>query len=128
MQIRFGAIVLALPFLDMLLLLPLSHVWGKALWLWLLFASCYGIYLLRQRPQDWRSMLQQPTGKGLYYHGGRWVAGGLLLWPGLLSDLIALGILWWVRAKPSAHHTPRASHDPSTSSTLIEGECRRVDD
>lgn len=125
MQIRLAAIVLALPILDMLLLLPLSHWWGLGLWLWLLLASSVGFYLLRQKSSTWQQLLQHPqTWRTLYYQGGRWLAGILLLWPGLLSDLLALGLLWWTRHQARTN----TSQHPTRASSFIEGEYRRVDE
>lgn len=107
-----------------------------ALWtlVWLLGAAMAGVTVMRTAGAEFLPRLVQATTRGedpfamLLASGRRFLAGVLLILPGLGSDLVALVLLLWptppVRAaRPAAG--PGAAR--GADDDVIEGEFRRED-
>ncbi len=90
-------ILLLLPVADALLLVPAARVFGPWLWAWLALMAAFGALVLRQARD---SVLRQHTGRAGWFtlqalldNQRTVLAGFLLIWPGLVSDLIAFLLL-----------------------------------
>lgn len=98
-------ILLLLPLGDALVLLPLGRLIGLWLWAWIAGGALFGILLLRSARDSARRQgaAGRTSGAGLeaLLDNRRTVLAGLLLiWPGLLSDLAAITLL--VTAPPAS--------------------------
>lgn len=89
--------LLLLMTLDAALLLPFSAALGSWLWGWLAAMALMGLMLLRHARD---SMQRQGQGRSpaaglqaLLDNQRTVMAGLLLIWPGLLSDLLAIALL-----------------------------------
>lgn len=98
---------------------------GRTL-LWLVCAVLLGLTVIHREGQAFLPRLHQAMNAGgapfatLWHSGRRLMAGGLFIFPGLISDLIAVLLLLW--PAPPAPPTPRPRDDG-----VIEGEFRRED-
>lgn len=133
-----GIIALALPLLE---LVGIYQVWGIIGW-WTLvalaLAALAGIWLMALErltfmPRMLAAMANGGAPFGILTGSGlRFVAAGLLIFPGFFSDAVALFMLLAsllagrrgsaARGPGGPAHGPRAANDD-----VIEGECRRVD-
>lgn len=138
-----GIIALALPVLE---LVGIYHIWQMAGWwtlVWLVLAVIAGIQLMAlerlaflPRMMVSLSSGQMPfailTGSGL-----RFVAAGLLIFHGALSDAVALMLLLVSLFFRGPKPVPRGAADPEATAPgyrtraanddIIEGEFRRED-
>lgn len=135
-----GIIALALPALE---LVAIYQIWGLiGAWTlaWLALAALAGFWLIALErlaflPRIVASLSGGASPWGIITGSGlRFVAAGLLIFPGPLSDAVALLLLLAslltggvqpTRAPPgmgSPRHGPRAANDE-----IIEGEYKRVD-
>ncbi|MGB8856331.1 MAG: FxsA family protein [Burkholderiales bacterium] len=123
MRFLFLILVLAFPALEIYTLLQLArelHWWVMA---WLIFAALAGVALIKETRfvmlGRFTSALQEgrfPLGE-LIHSARSFVAGALLIFPGIVSDLIALTIL----LMPNRQLAPvKAAHGD-----VIEGQFRR---
>jgi UPF0716 protein FxsA len=130
---RFGWIVLVLlsfPVLEAIGIFWVANAIGGWVLLWLLLAAIAGIMLIRLERAAWGARLLFSVQSGthplaaLFASGRILLAGGLLVFPGFISDAIALVLLLipgtWSRRKP----------DPlrSANDDVLEGEFRREPD
>ena len=130
---RFGWIVLILlsfPVLEAVGIFWAASAVGGWMLLWLLLAAIAGILLIRLERGAWGARLLFSVQSGtnplaaLFASGRILLAGGLLVFPGFVSDAIALVLLLipgtWSRHKP----------DPlrSANDDVLEGEFRREPD
>lgn len=117
-----SAFLLAFPALEFYLLWKLSAVLGVWLLVWLVASAVAGWFLLRRVPETFaaallHSALQGGSPlRGLLTGGATLLAGLLLIFPGVVSDALALTLL--LAAPPP--RTPPADG-------VIEGEFRRED-
>ena len=130
---RFGWIVLLLlsfPVLEAIGIFWAASVIGGWVLLWLLLAAIAGVMLIRVERVAWGARLLFLVQSGahplasLFASGRILLAGGLLVFPGFISDAIALVLLLipgtWARRKP----------DPlrSANDDVLEGEFKRESD
>lgn len=120
-------LALAFPTLEVIGLFWLAAHMGWWVMVWLALSALAGLTLIRIERAAWSlrllSTLQsgQPLGASLFASGRVLVAGGLLLFPGVISDVLAVALLlmpgtWRKRVPP----VPRAANDD-----VLEGEFRR---
>ncbi|MBS1147680.1 MAG: FxsA protein [Proteobacteria bacterium] len=130
---RFSWIVLLLlsfPVLEAIGIFWAASFIGGWVLLWLLLAAIAGIMLIRVERVAWgaRMLFSVQSGANplasLFASGRILLAGGLLVFPGFISDALALVLLLipgtWGRRKP----------DPlrSANDDVLEGEFRRESD
>ena len=134
---RFAWIILAFPVIELIgLVLLAGRIGGLATLLWLVASALAGMWILRN--QRLGLLL---TAWGALNQGGQmslyqmlWplrflLAGVLLIFPGVISDIIALILLLPLRGPQlgagsgAPGEGPRAAND-----SVIEGEFIRVDD
>jgi UPF0716 protein FxsA len=146
---RFGWIVLLLlsfPVLEAIGIFWLaSHIgWWVAVWLAL--AAIAGIALIRFERLAWGARLLSTLQSGahpiasLFASGRILLAGGLLFFPGFVSDIIALILLLlpgtWVKRRsfmpraandevPSPQPSPMRGEGANVTPNTIDGEFRR---
>jgi UPF0716 protein FxsA len=134
---RFGWIVLlvlSFPVLEAISIFWMTGVIGGWVLLWLLLAAVAGIMLIRVERVAWGARLLFSIQSGthplsaLFASGRMLLAGGLLVFPGFLSDVIALGLLLtpgtWRRRKADPL---RPANDDALPKT-IDGEFKREPD
>lgn len=134
-----GIIALALPVLE---LVGIYQAWQVAGWwtlVWLAGAALFGLWLMALERLAFLPRLAAAMSGGgapfsvLTGSGLRFIAAGMLVFPGFISDALALALLigsvflGGSGGKPARDagrrtHAPRAANDD-----VIEGECRRVD-
>jgi len=130
---RFGWIVLLMlsfPVLEAIGIFWAASVIGGWVLLWLLLAAVAGAMLIRIERVAWGARLLFSVQSGanplasLFASGRILLAGGLLVFPGFISDAIALGLLlipgtWAKRSKDPL----RPANDD-----VLEGEFKREPD
>jgi UPF0716 protein FxsA len=129
---RFGWIVLLLlsfPVLEAIGIFWMASAIGGWVLLWLLLAAVAGVLLIRVERVAWSARLLFSLQSGAYplaalFASGRiLLAGGLLIFPGFISDAAALALLLlpgtWKRRPPGA----KAANDD-----VLEGEFKREPD
>src|SRR5882672_704583 len=129
MQVRIVLIVILLgfPLLEALVLVRLAQDLGWWVLAWVVLAACAGAALIKEARFAMLTQVAAGVAQGRFpitalTDTARTVLAGLLLiFPGVVSDLFALTLL----LLPS----PRAAVDPTLrrdrTGTLIEGEFRR---
>lgn len=133
---RFGWIVLLLlsfPVLEAIGIFWMADVIGGWVLLWLLLAAVAGVMLIRVERVAWGARLLFSIQSGahplatIFASGRMLIAGGLLIFPGFISDAIALGMLLvpgtWGRPKIDPLR-PANDDTPAT----IDGEFKREHD
>ena len=130
---RFSWIVLVLlsfPVLEAIGIFWVASAIGNWVVLWLLLATAAGIMLIRVERVAWSARLLFSVQSGthpltaLFASGRILLAGGLLVFPGFISDVIALVLLLipgtWAQRKPDPL---RPANDD-----VLEGEFKREPD
>ncbi len=145
---RFGWIVLLLlsfPVLEAVGIFWMAGHLGAWVLLWLLVAALAGVALIRFERAAWGARLLFSLRSGghpfaaLFASGRMLLAGGLLLFPGFISDAIALVLLLipgtWHRPLqaanddgPAPQAAPRQGEQASGAPATIDGEFRREPD
>jgi UPF0716 protein FxsA len=130
---RFGWIVLVLlsfPVLEAIGIFWAASVIGGWVLLWLLLAAVAGIMLIRLERVAWSARLLFSVQSGahplaaLFASGRILLAGGLLVFPGFISDAVALVLLLIPGTWSGRKRNPlRAANDD-----VLEGEFRREPD
>lgn len=125
MQFGFAGIIaaafLALEMVGIYLVGAEIGVWRTLLWL--LTSAVLGIAVISRAGAAFMPRLAQAMQAGgspfgvLWHSGRRLLAGLLLIFPGLISDLIAVGLLLW----------PAPPAPPPRDDGVIEGDFRRED-
>lgn len=121
-------ILLGFPALEIYVLAKLAGTFGWWLLLWLLAAAALGGWLVREAgatlPLRLLAALQSGHSPSLaLLFGFRTVLAGLLLiFPGVVSDFLALLLL--LLPQPKAPRRPAAAEDGG----IIEGDWKRVDE
>ncbi len=126
MRYLFFVMLLAFPALEIYTMLQLAHELHWWLAAWLVFAALAGVALIKETRfamlGRFTSALQEgrfPLGE-LIHSARSFIAGVLLIFPGIISDFIALTIL----LMPNRQLAPvRAAND-----NAIEGQFRRERD
>ena len=145
---RFGWIVLLLlsfPVLEAIGIFWVASAIGGWVLLWLLLAAIAGIMLIRVERVAWGARLLFSVQSGanplaaMFASGRILLAGGLLVFPGFISDAIALGLLlipgtWTGRKRdplrPANDDVPFPEPPPTRGETpaTIDGEFKREPD
>lgn len=123
-------LALSFPLLETLGIFWIASAIGWWVIVWLAVAGLAGLTLIRFERAAWSLRLLstlrsgEPMGASLFASGRVLIAGMLLLFPGILSDIIAviLLVLPGTRLKRPAS-IPRAANDE-----ILEGEFRREHD
>lgn len=128
---RFGWIVLLLlsfPVLEAIGIFWMATAIGGWVLLWLVLAAVAGVLLIRTERMAWGARLLFSLQSGgyplsaLFASGRILVAGALLVFPGFISDVLALALLLmpgtWKRRPPR-----RAANDDT-----LEGKFKREPD
>ena len=128
MRFLFLAILLAFPVAEVTLLVRLSEQYGWGVLAWLVLSACAGIALIKEARFALLSQLAASFAQGRFavaalVDSGRTVLAGLLLiFPGVLSDLLALALL----LLPSHRMLPEpAPVRVPSGKNVIDGEFRR---
>ncbi len=122
------AILLAFPVLEIFTLVRLADWAGWWLLGWLLLAALVGIVLLSDAGVDAPVRLLealhsgQTLGASLWYGFVPFIAGVLLIFPGVVSDALALLLL--LLPLPAR----RGGMPPAANDEVIEGEWRKMDE
>lgn len=149
---RFGWIVLLLlsfPLVEAIGIFWAAGLIGGWVLLWLLLAAAAGVVLIRIERAAWGARLLFSVQSGahplvsLFASGRILLAGALLVFPGFISDAVALVLLLipgsWTRRKPDPLRSANdgaPSFDPARSGeertsempATIDGEFRREPD
>lgn len=121
------AILLAFPVLEIFTLVQLGDRFGWWVLAWVLFTALWGILLIREAgmsaPLRLLAALQsgRNLGASLWYGFVPVAAGLLLVFPGVISD--ALAVLLLLAPLPKIDTPPQAANDD-----VIEGEWHRTDE
>lgn len=130
---RFGWIVLLLlsfPVLEAIGIFWVAHAIGNWVLLWLLLAAVAGIMLIRIERAVWGPRLLFSLQSGahplasLFASGRILLAGGLLVFPGFISDAIALVLL----LIPGTWAGRKADPMRPANDDVLEGEFKREPD
>lgn len=135
MQLRWLVLLLlSFPVIEALGIFWAASAFGAWVLVWLLAAALSGMFLIRFERTAWSARLlfslqagAQPL-SALFASGRVLLAGGLLLFPGFISDVIALGLLLMPGTWRHAPTRRTASDDTSRAPTTLEGEYRREQD
>jgi len=126
----FVLLLLSFPVLEAIGIFWVAGAVGAWVLLWLLLAAVAGVMLIRFERIAWSARLlfslrsgTHPLG-ALFASGRVLLAGGLLVFPGFISDAIALVLL----LMPGTWHRPRPETPPAANDDVLEGEFRRDDD
>jgi UPF0716 protein FxsA len=127
-------ILLAFPIAEIWLLIELGHRYGGWLLLYLLLVAILGWRLLIDEKFLVFGRLLQTLRQGgtpaaaLFSSAKNMIAGVLLIFPGIISDVMAVILLLVPAAQPLATtHTARASRAKAANDDVIEGEFHRED-
>jgi UPF0716 protein FxsA len=126
MRLVLFAILLGFPFLEAVVLVRLSQVIGWWIVAWLVLAAVAGAALIKEARFALVARLAAGLAQGQFSiaaltDSARTVVAGLfLIFPGVISDLIALTLLLLPGPRIVAEAAPRRSR------ALIEGEFRRT--
>lgn len=123
-------LALSFPLLEALGIFLLSQRIGWWVFVWLIIAGLAGLMLIRFERAAWGMRLLStlksgnPLSASLFASGRVLIAGVLLLFPGVLSDVVAIVLLLLpgTRFKRAAA-VPRAANDE-----ILEGEFQREHD
>lgn len=141
----FVLLLLSFPVLEAIGIFWVANAIGAWVLLWLIAAAVAGVLLIRFERIAWGARLLFSLQSGahplaaLFASGRMLLAGGLLVFPGFFSDVIALILLLmpgtWNRSRPG---TPRAANDDgpappwgtgaNATPETIDGEFRREHD
>src|SRR5512132_4339245 len=128
MRFLLIGILLGFPLLEVVVMVRLSEVLGWWILAWVVLAACAGMALIKEARFALVARLAAGFAQGQFNIGAltdsaRTVLAGLLLvFPGVVSDLIALTLL----LLPGPRTVPEAAARARRHGTLIEGEFRRT--
>ncbi len=120
------ALILGFPVLEAWVLFRLGELIGMWVLVWLVAAAVLGLFLIRFEKLAWALRVanqlrqQRSPVTALLTSARTLVAGVLLIFPGVVSDLLALIVLVWPLPKG---RPPQ----PGSTQGIIEGEFRRED-
>jgi UPF0716 protein FxsA len=142
----FGIIAVALPALEMVGIYQIGSRIGLAWTLvWLIGSALAGIAVIRTAHEEFVPRLSQAVALGqapfsaLWVSGRRFLAGVLLILPGIISDVLALILLLWpVPDLPPADAAAQGARGPQAGmgrpgpgnereGDVIEGEYKELD-
>lgn len=117
------AILLGFPLLELWVAVLVAQKIGWWLLLWLIGAVIFGVTLIREQQFAILGHVMRAAQQGedpfqaIFASGRILMAGLLLIFPGVVSDVMALLLLIW----------PRRPSSQPVDSDVIEGEFRRED-
>jgi UPF0716 protein FxsA len=123
-------LVLGFPVLEAYILFRLATQYGWWVLVGLMASALLGVLLIRLERILWgaRMVFHLQSGRSpfsaLFASGRMFLAGGLLIFPGVVSDIIAIILLLF----PGTWRRPRDLVPPAANDEVIEGEYRREDD
>jgi UPF0716 protein FxsA len=126
MRLILIGILLGFPLLEAVVLVRLTQVFGWWMLAWLVFSACAGIALIKEARFALVARLAAGVAQGRFSitaltDSARTVLAGLfLIFPGVISDLIALMLL----LLPSSRAVNEVTRPPPQR-PFIEGEFRR---
>lgn len=132
MRFIFLAIVLGFPLIDLYATVRFARWTGVPVWAWLSMSVAAGLFLLHNERLAFRANTvatmhgQQPLLRGLLDSGRKVLAGFLFLFPGVISDLLAL-VLLALPINVGRDLGPRTAAAGQPSRHAIDGEFRRMD-
>ncbi len=127
MRLLLIAILLGFPMLEAVVLVRLSETLGWWILAWVVLAACAGMALIKEARFALVARLAAGLAQGQFSivaltDSARTVVAGLfLIFPGVVSDLIALTLLLLPGRRAVADSASRRE----SGGTLIEGEFRR---
>ena len=127
MRLLLIVALLGFPFLEAVVLVRLSHSLGWWVLAWVVLAAVAGMALIKEARFAMVARLAAGLAQGRFpivalTDSARTVLAGLLLvFPGVVSDLIALTLL----LLPNPRVVAEPMHRRGNGGTLIEGEFRR---
>jgi len=122
-------LALSFPVLEAAGIFWLSRQIGWWVFVWLVIAGLAGLMLIRFERAAWGMRLLStlksgnPLGASLFASGRVLVAGALLLFPGVISDILAVVLLLLPGTRLKRASVPRAANDE-----ILEGEFQREHD
>lgn len=128
MRVLLIAILLGFPLLEAVVLVRLSQAFGWWVLAWLVLSTCAGIALIKEARFALLARLAAGLAEGEFSinaltHSARTVLAGLLLiFPGVVSDFIAITLLLLPGPRTAKQRATRRAG----SGVLIEGEFRRT--
>lgn len=131
MRVWLLIIALGLPALELAGIYLLWQHIGAWTLAWLAGTLFLGVWLLRREHLDFLPRLPQALMDGhtplavIMASFRRVLAGLLLIFPGIGTDLVALLLLFWPGGRPPRR--PRPAREDTSAATVIEGEYHRVD-
>lgn len=133
MRLFILAILLGFPLLEGTLLYALA-AGGHGGWMlaWLLFAAAAGMALIQQARFALVARLGQALACGQYSIAAlidsfrTVIAGLLLIFPGILSDIVALCMMMMPIREPALARAQPAPGNRTRTGKIIEGEFRRM--
>ena len=133
MKLVFAIIALGFPALELAGIYQVWQAIGAWTLLWLMLAVVAGVLILRIEQLEFLPRLMYSAFEGntplsaLWESGRRVFAALLLIFPGMLSDIVALVLLLW--PSPPRPRGPRRQPGPRAANDgVIEGEYRRIDE
>lgn len=127
MRLVLIGILLGFPLLEAVVLVRLSETMGWWVLAWVVLAACAGMALIKEARFALVARLAEGFAEGRFSivaltDSARTVLAGLLLiYPGVVSDLLALTLLLMPRSRMVTEQIRRSSNG-----SLIEGEFRRT--
>jgi UPF0716 protein FxsA len=127
MRLLLIAILLGFPLLEALVLLRLAQTLGWWVLAWVVLSACAGVALLKNARYTLVTQLAAGLANGefsiaaLSYSARTVLAGLLLIFPGVVSDFIAITLLLLPGPRLAKQRAPRRAGQGA----LIEGEFRR---
>ena len=128
MRLILFAILLGFPLLEAFVLVQLSHTMGWWILALLVLSAVAGMALIKEARFALVARLAAGLAQGHFpisalTDSARTVIAGLLLvYPGVISDVIALTLLLWPRSHVAVENVTRRR----VAGTYIEGEFRRT--
>ena len=128
MRFLLMAILLGFPLLEGVVMVRLAETMGWWILAWVVLAACAGMALIKEARFAMLARLAAGLAKGefsivaLTDSARTVVAGILLIFPGVVSDLIALTLL----LLPGPRLVSDSASRRATGRSLIEGEFRRT--
>jgi UPF0716 protein FxsA len=128
MRLLLMVILLGFPLLEVVVLVRLSETLGWWILAWVILAACAGMALIKEARFAMLARLASGLAEGSFSivaltDSARTVLAGLLLiFPGVVSDLIAITLLLLPRSRFISDSASRREAEGD----LIEGEFRRT--
>ena len=128
MRLLLVVILLGFPLLEAMVLVRLTETLGWWILAWVVLAACAGIALIKEARFAMLARLAAGLAQGrfsiaAFTDSARTVVAGLfLVFPGVVSDLIALTLL----LLPGPRVVTESASRRRSGGTLIEGEFRRT--